>query len=79
MPSATYLFSKSVFNLEQGWVDLQVKVDVYPRILHLLPDLRTHHINLLLRVAQSTLEDDISESFETFHDLEEIPGPNFFL
>lgn len=48
-------------------------------IFHLLPDLRTHNIDLLLRIAQRTGEKTISKSFETFHDLEVVPGADFFL
>ena len=49
------------------------------RILHFLPNLSTDDIDLLLRVAQHTREKSIGERFETFHDLEIVPGADFFL
>ena len=52
---------------------------MHPRILHLLPDLRTDNINLLLRVAQNAREESVGERFEAFRDLEVVPGAHFFL
>ena len=49
------------------------------RILHFLPNLSTHNIDLLLRVAQHAREKRIGERFETFHDLEVVPGADFLL
>ena len=64
-----------------GWMaeNLHVKVSVHLRVLHLLPNLGTDHIDLLLRVAQLAREKSIGEGFEAFHDLEVIPGADLLL
>lgn len=64
-----------------GWIgrDLHVEVSVHLGVLHFLPNLGTHHIDLLLRVAQHAREERIGEGFETFHDLEIVPGADFLL
>ena len=48
-------------------------------IFHFCPDLRTDDIDLSLRVVQKTREKSVEGSFETFHDLEVVPGADFFL
>ena len=52
---------------------------MHPRILHLLPDLVANHINLLFRVLQHPREERVGERLETLHDLQVIPGADFFL
>ena len=56
----------------------QVEISVHLWISHFFPNLRTDDIDLLLRVAQNAREEGVSESFETFHDLEVIPGADSF-
>ena len=58
---------------------LQSKVSMHARILHLLPDLVTNDINLLLRVLEHAREERVGEGLETLHDLQVIPGADFFL
>lgn len=56
-----------------------MKISMHVRIFHLSPDLRTNDIDLLLRVVQKTREKSVKESFETFRDLEVVPGADFLL
>ena len=49
------------------------------RILQLSSNLRTKHIHLPLRIAQLTREERVPESFETFLNLQVVPGADFFL
>ena len=58
---------------------LQIKVSMHPRILHLLPNLVTNHINLVFRVLQHPREERVGERLETLHDLQVIPGADFLL
>ena len=60
-------------------IALQSKVSMHLRILHLLPDLVTNHINLLFRVLVHPREEPVGEGLETLHDLQVIPGADFFL
>ena len=64
---------------EWRWVALQMEISMHVRILHFPPDLRTNDIDLLLRVVQKTREKSVKGSFETFRDLEVVPGADFFL
>ena len=58
---------------------LQSKISMHARILHLLSDLVTNDINLLLRVLEHAREERVGEGLETLHDLQVIPGADFFL
>ena len=72
--------SHSVSNTVNRYeLSIQSKIRVHPRILHLFPNLRADNINLLLRVAQHAREKSVGESLEAFHDLEVVPGADFFL
>lgn len=59
--------------------DLQMEHSMHLRVLHLRSDLSTDDIALLLRVAQLTREKRIRESFESFRDLQVVPGANLLL
>ena len=59
--------------------DSHVEVSVHLGVLHLLADLGTDDIDLLLRVAQNAREKSIREGFEAFHDLEVVPGADLLL
>lgn len=61
------------------WTTLQIEISVHLGGFHLFPDLRTYDIDLLLRVAQNAREESVGERFETLHDLEVVPGADFFL
>ena len=58
---------------------IQIDKSVHLRILHVLPDLLAHDIDLLLRVSQGPREKGISEGFEALHYLEVIPSADLFL
>ena len=52
---------------------------MHARILHLLPNLVAHDINLLARVLEHAAEEGVSEGLEALHDLQVVPGADFFL
>ena len=52
---------------------------MHARVLHLLPDLVANDINLLLRILEHAREEGVGEGFETLHDLQVVPGADFFL
>lgn len=49
------------------------------RVLYLLPDVGADDLDLGLGVPEATGEEGVGESFEALHDLEIIPGADFFL
>ena len=73
--------SLEIDRIDKVWMEfaLQSKISMHLRILHLLPDLVTNHINLLFRVLERLREDLVGEGLETLHDLQVIPGADFFL
>ena len=52
---------------------------MHPRILHLLPDLVAHDVDLLARVPEHAGEEGVGEGLEALHDLQVVPGADFFL
>ena len=52
---------------------------MHPWILHLLPDLVTDDVDFLLLVAEHAGEEGVGEGFEALHDLQVVPGADFFL
>ena len=58
---------------------LQGEISMHPRILHLLPDLVANDINLLARVLEHAREEGVGEGLEALHDLQVVPGADFFL
>ena len=73
-------FKGSQFSFrEWRWVAIQMEISMHVRIFHFSPNLRTNDIDLLLRVVQKTCEKGVKGSFETFRDLEVVPGADFFL
>ena len=48
-------------------------------ILHLLPDLVANDVDFLLRVLEHAREEGVGEGLEALHDLQVIPGADFFL
>lgn len=49
------------------------------RVLDLAPDFRANHLDLAFGHAQLPGEERVGEGFETFHDLEVVPGAHFLL
>ena len=64
-----------------GWDgrDIHVEKSMHLRILHFLSYLSADDIDLRLSVAQDAREKGVGEGFETFHDLEVVPGADFLL
>ena len=52
---------------------------MHPRILHLLSDLVANDVNLLARVLEHAGEEGVGEGLEALHDLQVVPGADFFL
>lgn len=52
---------------------------MHRRILDFLPDIRTDNLDFRLGHTQVPGEESVGERFEPFHDLEVIPGADFFL
>ncbi len=48
-------------------------------VFHLCSNFGAEHIDLLSRIAQLTREECVPECFETFLNLQVIPGTDFFL
>ena len=61
------------------WNNSQVEHHVQLRISHLLPNGRADDVDFRFRVAELAGEEGKGEGFETFHDLEVVPGADFFL
>lgn len=57
----------------------QVEHGVHLGVSHLLPDVGTNHFDFLLRVAQLSREERVSECFEPFRELKVVPRADFFL
>lgn len=53
--------------------------DVHLRVFDFLPDVGAKDFDFGLGISKMAGEEGISEAFETFHDLEVIPGAHFFL
>ena len=56
-----------------------MKHGMHFRILHFFPDIRTDNLDFRLGHSKVPGEESIGEAFEAFHDLEVVPGADFFL
>lgn len=60
-------------------LNLQMEHCMHSRVLHLIPDLGTDSVDLLLRVSQLASEEGVGKSFKALGNLQIIPCANFFL
>lgn len=89
-PYATWLRRKKLSTLtletrieknrtDKVGIALQSEIRMHARILHLLPDLVANDVNLLARVLEHAREERVGEGLEALHDLQVVPGADFFL